>query len=33
MPLFIKLQAYNFNAINIIYLYKKFLNKLVKIKI
>jgi hypothetical protein len=32
MPLFIETQAYNFNIINIIYLYKEFLNELIKIK-
>ena len=33
MLLFIELQAYNFNVINIIRLYKEFLNELIKIKI
>ena len=33
MPLFIELQAYNFNIINITRLYKEFLSELIKIKI
>jgi hypothetical protein len=33
IPLFIELQAYNFGIINIIYLYKEFLDELIKIKI